>query len=234
MRGEPLTRFFLRALLLPFRSYFLEFKGLEHIAPDKDPFILAPSHNHRVEAVLFPAALFLLRDGKAVHFLSDWNFRLVPGLAFLLRRAQTIPLTNKSARPRFLNVFKPWFESSQSGFDQVKMKINEGSSVGLYPEGKLNRNPSQLMPGRLGAAKLSLETGGAVVPVGFQFPQHVSNAPLGDFEPMVVEFGPPLKPPSVIANPTTDQIKDWHASIMTEIARLSKKTWPGQARKKDS
>ena len=220
--------------MLPFRQYFLEFKGLEHIAPDRDPFILAPNHNHRVEAVLFPAALFLLRGGKAVHFLSDWNFRLVPGLAFLLRRAKTIPLTNKPARPRFLNVFKPLFESSLSGFDRIKIKIREGASVGLYPEGKMNRNPSVLLPGRFGVAKLSLETGGAVVPVGFHFPLHRSEKLLGDFEPMTVEFGAPLRPPSVISNPTPEQTREWHAIIMIEIARLSKKTWPGLERKKDS
>lgn len=234
MAGEPLTRFCLRSLLLPFRGYFLDFKGLEHVTPDRDPFILAPSHNHRLEAVLFPAALFLLRSGKAVHFLSDWNFRLIPGLAFLLRRAQTIPLTNKPAKPRFLNVFKPLFESSLSGFDRVKQKLAEGGSVGLYPEGKMNRNPGQLLPGRLGVAKLSLETGASVVPVGFQFPFHRTEGPLGDFEPMMVEFGAPLRPASANPNPTAEQVRDWHAVIMNEIARLSKKTWPGLAKRKDS
>lgn len=234
MEGEPLTRFLLRALLLPVRGYFLEFKGLEHVGPDRDPFILAPNHNHRLEAVAFPAALFLLRGGKAVHFLSDWNFRLIPGLAFLLRRARTIPLTNKPARPRFLNIFKPLFESSLSGFDRVKLKLGEGCSVGLYPEGTMNRNPTQLLPGRFGVAKLSLETGAAVVPLGFRFPRHNSDKPLGDFEPMSVEFGAPLRPAAAIPNPTMEQVRTWHAVIMTDIARLSGKTWPSSARRKDS
>ena len=57
-----------------------------------------------------PALLLLHRGGRLVHFLADWNFRLIPGVGFIYARAQVVTVTRKSAKPRFLNILKPLYE----------------------------------------------------------------------------------------------------------------------------
>ena len=72
-------------------------RGLEHIAPERDPFILAINHSTRQEALLVPPLLILLRSGRRIHFLADWNFRMIPGVDLLYRRAGANPLTKPHA-----------------------------------------------------------------------------------------------------------------------------------------
>jgi hypothetical protein len=75
------------------RSRVMTVRGLEHVRLSRDPFILALNHSNRTKALLVPALLVLHRDGL-IHFLADWNFRLIPGIG------QTV------ASPRYLTA--PW------------------------------------------------------------------------------------------------------------------------------
>src|SRR5262249_22333222 len=102
----PLDRLLVRGLVLARRRSIGRLDGLEHIAPARDPFILALNHSTRTEAVLVPALLLLLRGGRRIHFLADWNFRMIPGVDLLYRRSGAITVARKSARPRVLNVMK--------------------------------------------------------------------------------------------------------------------------------
>ena len=220
---ERVTRWALRLVMTVCRSYVVLVQDAERIGPDKDPFILALNHNQKCEALVVPATLIFIRGGKMVHFLSDWNFRLIPGLAFLLRRAQTIPLGNKPARPRFLNRLKPFIAPAQSGFARAQECLRQGRSVGIFPEGTVNRDPGKLLRGRSGASKLSLTTGCPVIPAGIHFPGWPPGQRIGELIPLSLRIGEPLYPEEVIAAPTTDQVWAWHARIMGEIARLSNK-----------
>jgi 1-acyl-sn-glycerol-3-phosphate acyltransferase len=92
-----------------------------------------------------------------------------------------------------------------------------GASVGIFPEGKVNRDPHVLLRGRLGAARLSLETGVPVVPAGLR----PVSTPAG---PMSIEIGAPLTPPSMAAGVDGDDVRAWHAQIMSAIAVLSGKS----------
>jgi 1-acyl-sn-glycerol-3-phosphate acyltransferase len=233
MAQKPWTRLQLRLLVLYFRRYVLEFRGLEHILPDCDPFILAPNHNQKLEAVLLPTLLIYLRHGKLIHFLSDWNFRMIPVLASMLRRSGTIVLMNKSARPRFLNVLKPLFDPGVPGWVRAQQKLEEKASVGIYVEGTINRNPTQLLRGYSGASRLSLTTRVPVVPVGITFPTVASNAAIPEWTPMVIHIGSPMHPPSIAgAEPSSDEIKQWHQQIMLAISRLSGKQWRPDVKRK--
>ena len=106
-------RVVLRVLALLACRHIVSIHGLEHIRPACDPFILAANHSTRRESVMVPSLLFLHRSGRLVHFLADWNFRLIPGVGFMYARAQVVTVTRKSAKPRVLNVLKPLYEHAQ-------------------------------------------------------------------------------------------------------------------------
>jgi Acyltransferase len=108
-RLGPGDRLLLRALALCASRYVVAIDGLQHIRPAQDPFILVANHSTLCESLLVPAMLLLHRAGGRVHFLADWNFRLIPGVGFLYARAEVVTVTRKSAKPRLLNVLKPLY-----------------------------------------------------------------------------------------------------------------------------
>ena len=192
-------------------------RGLEHVRPEADPFVLALNHATRFEAVALPVLLVYHRSGRRVHFLADWNFQMIPGIGLLYRRSGAIVVTRKSARPRFLNVLKPLYAHKQSSHARALAHLGAGRSVGIFPEGTVNRDPARLLRGRIGAARLSLEAGVPVVPGGIR---DVSGDALRPR--LELAFGPPLHPPQRTAGA---DVRAWHGTIMTEIARLSGKSW---------
>jgi 1-acyl-sn-glycerol-3-phosphate acyltransferase len=219
-----LDRTLARGVSLITRRCVLSIEGLEHIAPGRDPFILALNHGTRLEALLVPPFLFLLRHGERIHFMADWNFRLVPLIDLLYRRAGVITVTRKPARPRFLNVLKPLFTSAIPPAEQARQLLVAGRSVGVFPEGTVNRDSLRLRRGRPGAAQLSLETGVPVVPVGLRYPAVPRGAAVPEGSPMAIDIGAPMVPPAA-GKPTYAAIWAWHGQIMTAIARLSGKSW---------
>jgi 1-acyl-sn-glycerol-3-phosphate acyltransferase len=219
------NRYLVRGVALLARGRVLAVSGLQHIRPGLDPFILAINHNTRTEALLVPALIMLHRGGRLIHFLADWNFRLIPGLGLIYRRAETITVTGKPARPRVLDALKPLYRHSRSVLDRARLCLSHGRSVGIFPEGTVNRDPRRLLAGRRSAALLSLQTGVPVVPVGIRFPRAEPNRPIRDRDLMEVHIGPPLHPPQLQPRPPIAALQDWHAVVMTEIARLSGKSW---------
>jgi Acyltransferase len=149
---KALGRFLVRALALLARRHVLTIHGLEHIAVARDPFILALNHSTMIESLIVPALLVLHRDGHLIHFLADWNYRLIPGVGLIYARAETITVTRKPARPRILNALKPLYRHPLSALDRARLRLAAGQSVGICPEGKVNRDPRQLLPAHRGAA----------------------------------------------------------------------------------
>jgi 1-acyl-sn-glycerol-3-phosphate acyltransferase len=219
-------RWLTRGLALLARRQVLAVYGLEHVRPAQDPFILVVNHSTRREALLVPAVLVMHRGGRLIHFLADWNFRLIPGVGLLYRRGGAITVTRKSARPRILNVFKSLYVHPLPALERARAHLAMGRAVGVFPEGTVNRNPVRLLPGRMGAARLSLEMGVPVVPVGIRFRGGDPKHPISDRASMEIHIGPPLHPPRVAAGAVTvAEVQAWHAAIMREIGRLSGKAW---------
>ena len=212
-----------RSVALVGSSHISRIKGLEHVLPDRDPLILVLNHSTKLEAILVPAMLMLLRRGRHVHFLADWNFKLVPGVSLLYHCARVITVPNKDARPRFLNALKPLLTSDVSPMDEARAKLLAGHSVGIFPEGTVNRDRVNLLRGRLGAARLSLQTGVPVVPAGLRYPSAPAGCRIPEGSPMEIEFGPAMMPPSIEREPGAAQLRDWHVEIMTAIGTLSQK-----------
>jgi len=223
-------RLLLRALSLLARRHVRAIHGLEHLSPGNDPFILVGNHSTRREAVLLPSLLIFYRGGRLVHFLADWNFRMIPGIGLIYRRAGTISVARKSARPRFLNFLKPLFVDSVRAEERARQHLALGKSVGIFVEGTVNRDPRRLLAGRSGAARLSLEAGVPVVPMGIRYPEADPTRRI--VGPMEVFIGPPRVPPSIESSSATlEKVRSWHAVVMTDVAMLSGKAW--QPRKGD-
>src|SRR5262245_58365865 len=223
-------RLLLRAIGLLARCHIVSIHGLQHIGPACDPFILAANHGTRRESLLIPALLLLQRGGRRLHFLADWNFRLIPAVGLIYSRAQVVTVPGKSAKPRALNLFMPLYRPALRPFEQARAHLLAGRSIGIFPEGKVNRDPDRLLRGRRGAARLSIETGTPVVPMGIRFPTVERGQPIPGHAAMELHIGAPLVPPgSAQEEASLAAVTDWHATIMTAIARQSGKTWTGAA-----
>jgi 1-acyl-sn-glycerol-3-phosphate acyltransferase len=223
-------RLLLRAIGLLARLQIVSIHGLQHIRPACDPFILAVNHSTRRESLLVPALLLLQRGGRRLHLLADWNFRLIPGVGLIYSRAQVVTVLGKSAKPRALNILKPLYRRTLRPFEQARAHLLAGRSIGIFPEGKVNRDRDRLLRGRRGAARLSLETGAPVVPMGIRFPTVEPGQPIPGHAAMELHIGAPLVPPGPAQEEASlAAVTAWHTIIMTAIARQSGKAWTGTA-----
>jgi 1-acyl-sn-glycerol-3-phosphate acyltransferase len=223
LAGRPITRWLCRLLVATLGRRISDISGLEKLQTIRGPFILCLNHNSRTEALIIPAVLLFHRRGRPVHFLADWNFMLYPGLGFLMRRAEVIPVARKPARPRFLNLIKRWHVPAGSSLERAKKILAQGGAIGVFPEGTVNRDPHNLLSGHLGAARLALQTGVPVIPVGIRHPDHDAQRPITGRDQMHLVIGDSL---AVGSDSSRHALHAQHVRIMQAIATLCGKTWP--------
>jgi len=221
---DLLDRALLRGIATLGASRVNSISGAHRIAVDCDPFILAVNHSTRLEALFLPAFLILLRGGRRIHFLADWNFRMIPGMDLIYRRSGAITVPNKPARPRFLGVLKPLFTDRVAPMVKARHVLASGCSVGVFPEGTVNSHPTRLLRGRLGTARLSIAAGVPVVPVGLRFASTMPNARIAEGAPMDIVIGEAMHPPTGVTLDCSAAVRDWHARIMAAIGGLSGKS----------
>jgi len=123
-------------------------------------------------------------------------------------------VTHKRARPRLLEVCKPLFREALPPLGQARLHLLAGDSLGIFPEGTVNRDGERLLRGRHGAARLSLAAGVPVVPAGIR---------RGPSRTLELRIGAPQQPPG--DGMGLAEVREWHAHIMAGIARLSGKRW---------
>jgi 1-acyl-sn-glycerol-3-phosphate acyltransferase len=233
-RGRPHGNVVIRSLAGLFGHRIRKISGLEHIGIDRDPFVLALNHSQYSEALFVPATLGIFRCGKMIRFIADWNLQLVPGIWLVYRVGQVIILDRKPAKPAWLNIFRPLLTVKTPASERAAQLLDEGHSIGIFPEGTTNRDPRNLLRGFYGAAQLSMTKGVPVVPGGIRFPGHQGAGPLAETEPMEIEFGPAMKPHVVAEKPKRKDLLAFHGAIMQEIARLSGKSWQADSSRRKS
>jgi 1-acyl-sn-glycerol-3-phosphate acyltransferase len=185
--------------------------------------IVAANHSSRREAMYLPALLMLLRGGRPVHFLADWNFRLIPGMGWLYDRAGAITVARKSARPRFLNHFRRRWRQRPSALAQARSLLANGAQVAVFPEGTVNRSATRLLRGERGAARLSLSSGAPIVPVGIRFLGQRAGNVIDSSSAICVHVGQAIRPPAV--DLSNRAVAAWHSEIMQAIGAVSGKAW---------
>lgn len=201
-------------------------RGVEYIQTVNDPFILAANHSSRIEAVLLPALLAALRGGRMIGFLADWNFRMIPGVGLLYRRSHAITVPRKRARPAILNHLKPLFTDHAEPFETARRRLACGQSIGVFPEGTVNGDATHLLRGRFGAARLSLETGVPVVPVGLTFPTLAGTHQVDTRQPFDITISKPLPAVFRPAPASLDDVRKRHGEVMSAISDACGKVWP--------
>ncbi len=158
----------LRALLAAF-GRMLEIEGADRLEPRGTPVIFALNHGNATEALLAPAALVWLSGGRPIHFLADWMYLELPLVGHLLRLSQPIPVFGKPARGRWREEIRQ-AGLTESPLDRALERLLGGASVGIFPEGTRNADPTHLRPGRAGLGELALRSTASIVPVGLFYP----------------------------------------------------------------
>jgi 1-acyl-sn-glycerol-3-phosphate acyltransferase len=139
----------LNAIMVPFTKR--DWRGQEKI-PQTGGLIFAVNHISNAD----PLAIgqFIAYSGRWPRFLAKTSLFRLPIIGRVLRACGQIPVER----------------ASRAAGDALKAAIRaveEGRAVTIYPEGTITRDP-QLWPmtGKTGVARIALETGCPVIPIG--------------------------------------------------------------------
>ncbi len=154
-----------------------EAEGTEHV-PATGAAILASNHLSAADWVFMPMSL-----RRRVTFLAKAEYFTGTGVKGFLRRAfftgaGQVPIDRSSA------------SAAEAAIQTGKRILTEGKLLGIYPEG--TRSPDgRLYRGKIGVARMALDTGAPVVPVAMIYSSR--KLPFGKKITRVrVRFGKPL------------------------------------------
>jgi len=120
--------------------------------PDTGGCIVVFNHVSHVDPLL--AAHFVYDHGRLPRYLAKSGLFKNRVLGFFLTAAGQIPVERLT-------------KSAVGAYDAAVAAVRNGECVVVYPEGTLTRDPAQWpMTGKSGAARIALETGCPVIPVG--------------------------------------------------------------------
>jgi 1-acyl-sn-glycerol-3-phosphate acyltransferase len=187
----------------------LRIEGAGHIPPD-GPAIVACNHVSFLDSVFIPLAAW--RRRRMIAFLSAAEFFEMPVVGWGLRKARQIPVRRGNRDQRAIDMAEAW--------------LGAGGLLGIFPEGKINRDPDAgLLPGKRGVARLALETGAPVVPAATWGGQY--RLPRGGITfrrkpwrlPVSLVLGEPL-PVERHDDPTDEDLRRETDRVMTAIGDL--------------
>ena len=97
---------------------------------------------------------FLYEHGRLVRYLAKEALWRTPVLKHIVEDAGQIPVARMT-------------DGAASAFDAAVEAVRRGECVGIYPEGTITKDPDGWpMRGKTGAARIALETGCPVIPIG--------------------------------------------------------------------
>ncbi|MEL7156504.1 MAG: lysophospholipid acyltransferase family protein [Actinomycetota bacterium] len=191
----------------------LDVSGAENVPAD-GPAVLCPNHLAAIDSFVVPAVLrrSLIYVGKA-EYLDDWKTRwLFPALGM-------IPIDRRGG------------DHATAALDAARRVLTGGGLFGIYPEGTRSRT-GRLHKGHTGAARLAIETGAPIIPVGLKGTadiQPVDSPWPRPFRTVEVHFGDPIdveryrhrQGDHVVYRELIDE-------VMFEIAKLSGQDYDGR------
>lgn len=97
---------------------------------------------------------FVIMAGRWPRFLGKSEIWKVPVIGWLARACEQIPVLRNTA-------------NAKDSLVHARRALEQGRAVAMYPEGTITADPDFWpMTGRTGAARLALETGVPVIPIG--------------------------------------------------------------------
>ena len=118
--------------------------GRENI-PKKGPFVLAGNHTKWLDAVM----LVSVTPRNQVHFLAKEE--LWHGKGWIVVKAMGCIPVNRKIRDK-------------DALNKAYEYLNNGSCIGIFPEGTINRTDDIIMPFKFGAVKMCKQTDATLVP----------------------------------------------------------------------
>lgn len=199
-------------IILPLMTVLFRkaFSGTENL-PRTGGFIVAV--NHISYADPFAVALFLHTNGRRPRFMAKHSVFTIPVLGRIVRGAKQIPVFRETA-------------DAGKALSAAVAAVNAGECVVVYPEGTVTKDP-ELWPmvAKTGVARLALQTGAPVIPVG----QWGAQEFLGrDKKPrpfprktLRLRAGAPVDLSAWAgAEPTAEVLRAMTAKVMDDVTRL--------------
>ncbi|MDG2113809.1 MAG: lysophospholipid acyltransferase family protein [Actinomycetota bacterium] len=207
-RWYPLSKL----VVAPFLKFLVRVyqPGISNV-PVEGPAILAPNHISFLDSALLLATLprQIKFVGKA-EYLDDWKTK------YLFPAMGMIPIDRAGG------------SASNSALDAARRVLDDGGLFGIFPEGTRSRD-GRLHKGHTGMARLALQTGAPIVPVGIIGTREIQppDAPFPrPFMPATLHFGRPIHVERYAAQAddrmVLRQITD---EVMFEIRELTGQTY---------
>ena len=187
--------------------------GAEHI-PTAGPAILASNHLSVVDSIVIP-----LISTRQVYFLAKDEYFKNPVMATVMAGLNQIPVDRSGGRASLLAI------------EAAMPVLRAGHVLGIHPEG--TRSPDgRLYRGRPGVAKLALETGATIIPIGLLGTEKIQ--PVGSRLPgfgkgIEARIGKPLDLTDWVDGAKDSRAcREIMAMLMAEIAALTGQSYVGR------
>ena len=174
--------------------------------------IVAVNHISHIDPLL--SAHFVYDHGRLPRYLAKSGLFKNKALAAFLTSAGQIPVERLS-------------RNAVGAFDAAVQAVRDGECVVVYPEGTLTRDPDHWpMQGKSGAARIALETGCPVIPVGQWgaqdlLPPYSAKLRLVPRQRILMKAGDPVDLADLITEPrSTATIHAATTRIMAAIVEL--------------
>jgi 1-acyl-sn-glycerol-3-phosphate acyltransferase len=208
-----MTYWGLKVILWPvFRLVFRwRIDGREHI-PSAGPAVVAANHQSFCDSLFLPLAM-----RRRLTFLAKAEYFDAKRTAWLFRAAGQIPIRRGGG------------DASARALETAREVLGQAKLIGLYPEGTRSTD-GKVHRGRTGVARLALESGVPVVPVGIAGTERIQ--PVGSrwfrpFLPVRVSFGPPMTFDAAAlvdvetGRTSSERLRSFTDALMAEISRLA-------------
>lgn len=165
--------------------------------PETGGCIVVFNHVSHVDPLI--AAHFVYDHGRLPRYLAKSGLFKNRVLGFFLTAAGQIPVERLT-------------KSAVGAYDAAVAAVRNGECVVVYPEGTLTRDPAQWpMTGKTGAARIALETGCPVIPVGQWGPQqllapYAKRPHLFPRKHITMRAGDPVDLSDLVASPRTPEV----------------------------
>ncbi len=189
------------------RMFSMHPDGLEHV-PRSGPAILAPNHLSFVDpiciALTVPRRITFI--GKA-EYTDSWVTR------WFMEMGGVIPVRREDSA------------KAQGSLGRGTEVLRAGELLGIFPEG--TRSPDgRLYKGKTGAARMALEVGCPVIPVGLTGTEKVlpKDAKVPTLTPVHVSYAKPMMVPES-AREDAHVLREFTDAVMQEIAKMTGQTY---------